>query len=356
MILALIALVITLLLVVGIHEAGHAMVARLFKVKIEHIAIGFGRPLLQWQSKGGVKWIWALWPLGGSVRLLNTRITQVAKKYHPQCFDKQSVGVRTLILIAGVLANLILAWLALLLVFVIGIYQQPPLLEQVKPDTLAYQAGLRSGDAIETMNRTKVVSWQQVGMLLIRGMGDSTLAIRAKSASGQQKNLKIDLTNWRIRPQDKSLLASLGMSADMNVKKQQVIANSFPDALVLATQSYLEMLVFFMVMLKKIVTGALPFTLLLGPVGVLEVTLLSFTQGVSVFAMFVAGLSLAVALINSLPIPGLDGGSIVYAWIEKIRGKPISVALEVLLYRLAVIIFVVLFVNLLANDIQRYLT
>jgi regulator of sigma E protease len=64
MLLAIIAIILTLVLVVGIHEGGHALVARIFQVKIKKISIGFGKPLLLWRSKSGCEWIWALFPLG----------------------------------------------------------------------------------------------------------------------------------------------------------------------------------------------------------------------------------------------------------------------------------------------------
>ena len=79
----------------------------------------------------------------------------------------------------------------------------------------------------------------------------------------------------------------------------------------------------------------------------------SFLQGLVVFLYFISSLSFAVALINLFPIPGLDGGSIMYALIEKIRGKPVSVGMEVLLHRLIFIVFCLVLVQLLLNDLQR---
>ena len=52
-------LVVTLLFVVGIHEAGHALAAKFFNIKIERISFGFGKPLLKWQGKNNIEWVWA---------------------------------------------------------------------------------------------------------------------------------------------------------------------------------------------------------------------------------------------------------------------------------------------------------
>lgn len=105
--------------------------------------------------------------------------------------------------------------------------------------------------------------------------------------------------------------------------------------------------------LKQLLTGVIPFSVLLGPLGIFAASVASFTQGVAVFLFFIATLSFAVAVINLFPIPGLDGGSIVYALIEKVRGKAVSVPMELLLHRLVFIIFCVLLVHLLMNDLQR---
>src|SRR5438132_1294650 len=99
MILALFAIVLTLILVVGFHEAGHAMAAKLFKVKIRRISIGFGKAIFTWKDRAGREWIWALWPLGGYVHLLNSRIEAIPESDFGLCFDKKPIWQRCIILI-----------------------------------------------------------------------------------------------------------------------------------------------------------------------------------------------------------------------------------------------------------------
>ncbi len=355
MILGLVSFILVMLLVVGVHEAGHALVARVFNVKIEQIVIGFGRPLLRWTSKSKIQWIWALWPLGGAVRLLNTRIAKVPETQYPQCFDKQSAGKKTLILLAGAMANLMLCWLALLLVFSIGIELKPAIIEDVMPGSIAAEAGIKANDQITSVHGTPVESWQQFGRALIMGMGSDALNLFVKTPDGQQRAISLNLKNWRIKPRDRSILTAIGIVPDLKVKPKKIISDSFFDAAARASTSFLELFIFLSVTLKLVLTGVLPFSQLLGPAGMLEQILSSFSQGLSIFSLFVAGFSMAVAIVNLLPVPGLDGASIVYAWLEKIRGKPISVAMEILLYQLAVIFFIILLFNLFMNDLQRYL-
>ncbi|KTC85910.1 M50 family metallopeptidase [Legionella drozanskii] len=356
MILALLAMVITLVVVVGIHEAGHALAATLFGVKIKRVAIGFGKPLLTLKDKSGREWVWALWPLGGYVHLLNSRIEKVPKKNYPLCFDKKPIWVRCIILVSGALANLLTAWLALTLLFMMGFEQQRPFIQKVYTPSIASQAGLQAHTRIVEVAGWKTNSWQEVGMSLIMALGKNKVPIWVSNPEETLHPVNLDLSQWRYQKKEPSLLSALGIEpAPAQLHTQHVPGKSFASSARYAMEQLGHLLTFFVVMLKQLITGVLPFAVLLGPLGLFAASVSSFFQGLAVFLSFIANLSLAVGLVNLFPIPGLDGGSIIYALIEKLRGKPVSIAVELLLYRLAFIIFAILLVQLLMNDLQRYL-
>ncbi|ARG99584.1 M50 family metallopeptidase [Legionella micdadei] len=357
MILALLAIVITLILVVGIHETGHALAAKLFGVKIKRIAIGFGKPLLSYKDKSGREWVWALWPLGGYVHLLNSRIEPVLEKEHYSlCFDKKPIWQRCIILLSGALANLTMAWLAFTMLFMLGYQQQQPLIQNVLPQSIAALAGLKAHDRFVEISGWKTSSWQDVGMSLVMTLGKKNVPVWVSNEEGGVRKVNLDLSQWHYKKKD-TLLSALGIEAvPANVSNSFVVGQSFMDSIRHAFEQILYLLVFFLVMLKQLITGMIPFSVLLGPLGLFSVSITSFLQGTAVFLSFIASLSLAVGFVNLFPIPGLDGGSIVYSLVEKIRGKPMSIAVEVLLYRLAFIVFAVLLIQLLMNDLQRYLT
>ncbi|MDI9819091.1 MULTISPECIES: RIP metalloprotease [unclassified Legionella] len=356
MLLSLPAIILTLILVVGIHEAGHAIAARIFSVKIKRISIGFGKLLITWKGKSDQEWVWAIWPLGGYVQLLNSRIQPVSPQELPLCFDQKPVWIRCIILLSGALANLLVAWLALTWLFLIGYQHSPPVILDVAPHSVAAQAGLESGNRLISMGQKKTDSWREAGMLLIMALGKKNVPVAFKDNQGNVRETSLDLSQWRYNRQDDSLLSGLGIIPDSAKEHQEEVkSKSVVNAAYRAVANSMHLLVFFLVMLKQLLTGMIPFSLLLGPIGLFAASTGSFLQGFTVFLYFIASLSLAVGLINLFPVPGLDGGSIVYALLEKIRGKPVSVAMEVLLHRLAVIFFAVLLVQLLLNDLQRYL-
>jgi regulator of sigma E protease len=355
MVLAIIAIMLTLLLVIGIHEAGHALVAYLFKIKIKRIAIGFGKPLIQWRSKTGCEWVLGMWFLGGYVHLNNTRINPVAPNEYSTCFDKKAIWQRVLVLLAGIAANIITAWLAFIFVFYVGIHYRLPQINTVVPNSVASKAGILPQEHFISIRGHQTPSWQDVGQELIILWGSKDISVSLKTASGLTKDVTLDLSQIKFNSTTRSLLASLGVNPNLKAPYQKMQASTFFEAVAKANHTIAYLIYFYVLILKQLFTGVIPFSLLLGPVGLFAASIASLTQGVVVFFYFIASLSVAVALINLFPIPGLDGGSILYAIIEKIRGKPLSVALEILIYRLMLIALSLVFVQLVLNDLAHFI-
>ena len=226
----------------------------------------------------------------------------------------------------------------------------------VNEPSIASQAGLLAGDRIVSLAGHSMASWQDVGMQLIKSVGQGNVPVVIKNRRGVSRHTALALHQFPYQRGHASLLSSIGINPDLSVKyRQQVQGQPFLQSLQQAALKLIDLCDFFLIMLKQLLTGSIPFFLLLGPFSFFTVVVHSFLQGLVVFSLFIAHLSLAVALVNLFPIPGLDGGSIVYAMLEKIRGKPVSVPLEVLLHRLALIWMTIILVQLLLNDLRRYL-
>ncbi len=356
-ILGLLAIIICLLLVVGIHELGHALAARWCGVKIHAIAFGFGKPLWTWYDKKGRQWVWALWPLGGYVHLYNTRSQDVTPSQKKFCFDKKPIWMRIVILSAGIVANLGMAWLALIFLFLIGYQETTPMIAAVQPNSIAASAHLESGEIFLSIANQPTPSWPEVGMQLLMNFGKHQVPISIQSSTGMIHQTYLDLDQWHNKSHSHSLFGQMGLVPDNALYQQHTVPGiGLLQAMSAAWHRELALLQFYLVLIKQIVTGTIPFFLLLGPFSIFANILDSFKHGVAVFLYFMAHLNLVVAVVNILPIPALDGGSILYALIEKIRRKPMSIALEVLLYRLAFIALILLWAQLILNDLKRYLS
>lgn len=351
---AILALLVTFLLVIGLHEAGHALAAAWCGVKIKRISLGLGKPLITWPDcHGGCEYVWGRWPLGGYVQLLNSRIEKVDPRDFHQSFDKQPAKIRYFILLSGALANLITAFFALILYFALGYQQHLPVIESIIPNSPAAIAGLHANDRITAVGGEKTNSWQAVGMKIIINLGKSSVPITVNSDLNYTRLLTLNLSQI-LSAKNRFLLQALGIKPSTDKKtlvtyKGLSAVEAFKNSLLMI----IDLLTFYLLMLKQLFLGLIPFSLLLGPFGLIAVSITSFSQGLAVFLYFIASFSLAVGMVNLLPIPSLDGGSLMYVFIEQIRGKKVSVELEVLLHRLAVILFSIFFVQLILNDLVR---
>lgn len=353
---AALGIVLMLVVVIGMHELGHAVVARWFGVKISHISIGFGKPIWRWQDKRGIDWVWSLWPLGGYVKLLNTRIDRdLTKADWDECFDKKPIFVRCCILVAGVFTNFIVAGILFSAVFMLGYSVVPPIIQQITPNSTAAAAGLQVGDTIIQIDGHKVNSWQELNMWLIRDVGEPQISLivkRARQHTTQQ--LSMGMARAAFNPNARSLLSALGIIP--NQLGKGAFFHSGENIGYAIRHGFYQVIIWiylYSVTLWHIVAGSLPLNLLIGPLGLLWVTAYSMSQGVVVILSLFGLLSVAVGVVNLLPFPGLDGCAMVYCALEKLRKKPISLAVEILLFRVTQIWFLVFLVKLIVNDLLR---
>jgi len=244
-----------------------------------------------------------------------------------------------------------------LLYFAGGYQRLEPVIKRVIPHSLVAHAGLQAADTIVTLAGRPVHSWAMVSQQLLLHLGEPALAVKVVDATGQVRLHHLDLQTWRIPKTPQAFFASLGWVADPAASHVHTVAGvSCGQAWQRAWQSLCFMVYFSAYTLKLLLCGDLPFGFLLGPLGLLVLMAQTLSHSVAIFLSFIANLSIVVALGNLLPIPGLDGAAMMFAIIEKVRGKPMSQAFEILLYRLAYIAFCLLLLQFVIHDLNRLLT
>jgi len=161
-------------ILVTVHEFGHFWVARKLGVKVLRFSVGFGKPIYRWRRKqkasiagnGGVQddteYVIAAIPLGGYVKMLDEREGDVSEAEVHRAFNRQSLPVRSAIVVAGPLFNLIFAAFAFWCVLVLGETGLRPLVGEVNADSPAASAGLVRGDEIIAVNQDFTPTWTQV--------------------------------------------------------------------------------------------------------------------------------------------------------------------------------------------------
>lgn len=350
-----IATILCLLCVIAIHELGHAWSAKYFKVKLKKISLGFGKIIFRFKSRAGYEVDVGMLPIGGCVHFLNDRVSPVLAKEYKFCFDKKAIWIRTIILLSGSMANIFMAFLALVFMLMLGFKQQPAIIESIKPGTNAAIAGLSATEKIVKVAGQNTPYWRDVGMQFIMHIGQKDVPLTACSQFGVCHDTTLDLVIWNNKQKNFAMFAVIGITPQIDEQHALLVSGiPFFEALKNAFVELTTLSCFFFVMIKQIITGAIPFAALLGPFQFFEAFIDSFSQGFAIFLYFISNFSLAMGIANLLPIPGLDGGAILYGVIEKIRGKPISIALELLIYRLIFIVFAIFLVQLIVNDLRYY--
>ena len=142
------ALIVTLGVLITVHEFGHFWVARRLGVKVLRFSIGFGRPLWRRVGRDGVEYVIAVLPLGGYVKMLDEREGEVAPDERQRAFNCQPVGSRIAIVLAGPAFNFLFAVLAYAFMFMVGIPGVKPLLDEPRPKSLAEAGDFRKGDLV----------------------------------------------------------------------------------------------------------------------------------------------------------------------------------------------------------------
>ncbi len=143
---------------VAVHEYGHFWVARRLGFKVLRFSIGFGRPIARRLGRDGVEYVIGLIPLGGYVRLADEREGPVAEEDLGRAFNRRPWWQRVLVLVAGAGANFLFAIVAFWCLYLAGVPGLKPLIGEVRTDSYAAQAGLRSGDEIVAVDGAPVAT------------------------------------------------------------------------------------------------------------------------------------------------------------------------------------------------------
>lgn len=210
---SLLALIVTLGVLITFHEYGHFWVARRCGVKVLRFSVGFGKPLVRWYDKQGTEYVIAALPLGGYVKMLDERESEVPEELLEQSFNRKPVGQRFAIVAAGPLANFLLAIVAYWLLFVIGTSVPAPVVGQVEEGSPAAEAGLHSGDEVLRVGNRNTPSWQEVGLGLLNHMGETTrISLEVQNQRDtSSRQLEIQVERFLSGQDQPDPLASLGI-------------------------------------------------------------------------------------------------------------------------------------------------
>lgn len=366
--------ILTLLILVVIHELGHFFAAKFFNVKV--LEFGFGIPPRAWGKKIG-ETIWSLnWlPFGGFVRLLGEDETDKEVLDNKRSFANQVVWKRITVVVAGVVMNLLLAWLLFYTVLGFqGFKTKLPLLSDyhfaginqfteisivvgnIAKDSPAEKDGLKEGDRVIALNGTPLTD-------------ASKFVEQVKSNAGKEVKLTIsDLqgNNPRdviVTPRENPPPGQGALGVSLGGIKTVNLSFDTPAQRLFAGPVYSYNLVGYS---GKILGETIGFSIkehnvepvsnaVAGPVGITSVVaqILSVKNPLLPYLDFVAALSLNLAIVNVLPFPGLDGGRLFFLVIEGITRKKTHAVIEKYVHTIGLVVLLSLIILITISDIRK---
>ena len=384
MLLTIIIFVLVLSVLVFAHELGHFFTARRLGVKAEEFGFGFPprafgfykNRLGRWRRIVGTRsWdklaasadeknqpaarstIYSInWlPLGGFVKIKGEN---GEGSNDADSFAAKKIWQRILILSAGVIMNIVLAWFLFSLGYIIGLPQSTDslgkqarvsesqvIIAQVLPNSVASRAGLQDGDIVLSVAGQPVVSDvslqelissranQETDLLIDRGGAEQTIKVTPTAASGAR--------------------ATIGVA----IFSAGLVRYPFFPALWegAKTTGWLlkEIVSAFGILLYNLFIGQPVGDQFAGPVGIANITGQAARQGFAYLLQFTALLSLNLAIINILPFPALDGGRIFFLLIEKIKGRPVRREVENWAHNIGFLLLIALVVFVTYKDIIK---
>jgi regulator of sigma E protease len=238
---------------------------------------------------------------------------------------------------------------------------------KILPDGPAAQSELRVNDKVISINGVRPADWakmtdfikerpeQSLHFVVERARAHVDLAGTSAHRKGVKQVQVVVVAGWRFGPGWKKI-GYIGVqpikvqwAPEMTQKEQYSLFGAFMPAM---HEAY-EIFSFNFIMLHKLVSKKLSMHVLGGPIGVFQSAAFALQHGAVAYLGFMAFLSLALAFINLLPIPALDGGHILLLLIEAIRRKPFSVAMQMLIVRIGMVLLILLMVQAMINDLRR---
>ncbi len=336
---AIVLLVFTV--IVTAHEFGHFIMAKKSGVLVKEFAIGMGPKVLS-KQKGETLYSLRVLPIGGYCMMQE----EVGGSGDSRSLSSKTVGQRLSILFAGPIMNFLLA---LVLMFIIVMAQGRPsnIVAEITPNFPAQQAGMQVEDKIIMVNGMKTKDMQQITKVLSTIEGEKVDMVIQRN--GDQ--IPMSLERQYSEKDDRYLV---GFSSKL-VKGNVIdgLKNSFIE-----TGNLLKMTVDGFVML---LTGKVSVDQLAGPVGVINAGVQVWEAGAkesiwfAIQQMFFLGalISVNLGIFNLFPFPALDGGRILFTFIEGVRGKPVDPKVEGVFHFLGFVLLMGLMVFVLYNDIVR---
>ena len=341
------------------HELGHYLAARACNVRVEMFSVGFGREILGWTDRLGTRWKIALIPIGGYVKMFgemqnvpsdSESTSEISADEAAFAFHTKSIAQRAFIVIAGPMANLVLAVFILSGIFMtIGQPYTPTTIDSVVADSAAESAGFVAGDKIIGVDGKTVRRFEEVREMVLINPGIKMIFLVKRqgktiqlTATPEVVSIETDVGNQKY--------GRLGVSAGA-VGQEMKKHGAFGAILEGSKQTYVLTENIFTA-LGQILNGTRKTEELAGPIRIAKMSSDVWKLGIINVLMLAAILSINLGIVNLFPVPLLDGGHLFFYAIEALRGRPLGERAQEYSMRLGILLLLALMLFVTFNDIR----
>lgn len=331
-------------IIILVHELGHFLLAKKNKVKVNEFSLGLG-PTLFGFTKGETKYSIKLLPFGGACMMEGEENSSSDEG----AFNSKSVWARISVIAAGPVFNFIMAWVCALIIIACVGYDRPVLKEIIKGYP-AEEAGMETGDEIISLNGHRTYFYREVSMYSYFHPGKDVKVVYERDGKRHEATLTPKLN-------EETGTYMMGISGSLIRERGtvlQTISHSFYEVRYWISTT--------MESLRMLVTGGVSVNDLSGPVGIVKSMGDVYDESQSTGGTYLAFLSMLnfciflsanLGIMNLLPIPALDGGRLVFLFIEAVRGKRMNPDKEGMIHFVGLMALMALMVFVMFNDIRK---
>jgi len=328
------------------HELGHFITAKASGVMVKEFGIGFPPRLLSVRRGETIYSLNAI-PLGGFTKMAGEEEPKISRS-----LASKPTGTRLLVLSAGSLMNIVLPLLLFSIAFMVphNIVEGQVLITDVAPNSPAAIAGIEPGDTFLSINSKPIRNIGDLHRYIQLNLGKET-AILVQHSDSATEEVQV-IPRWQPPQGQGAIGITVNISNPAIVRQQEPPWRAAP----LAASACIETFVLFKNGILSMIIGAVPVEVT-GPVGIAQITGEVAKAGISPLLEFAAFLSINLAVINIFPLPGLDGGRIVFVLLERVRrGKRISAKTEGLIHFIGFAALIGMIMVITYHDIIRIMS
>jgi regulator of sigma E protease len=327
------AAIFGLSLLVTLHEGGHYLFARVFGMRVLRFSIGFGPVLASYRPKNSpTLFTLCAVPFLAYVQVAGTNPAEEPDPSDPELYANKGLWPRIWVNLGGPLANYLTASLLVFGLAITGIRSEVPLspmvIASVEPSSAAAKAGLQVGDTVLEANGHAIKNVQE-------------LAEITGARAGQATNYVVERAGKRlapisITPDTRGDRGVIGVNARSDVKyepqplwRAAVLAIETPVVLTAANLAGMADLV------KRRSTEGV-----MGPVGITKLMVKQADEGLYAYVWILVMISVALGYFNLLPLPGLDGGKLIFLAYELVTRKRADERVEAIVHGVGLLMLV----------------